>query len=107
MTQHVTGGRESGAGDTAHATTAAHARVVARFNMVAAVAFVLGVVALFLGFISATHVAGLVLGIIGLPVALYSQMMSVTTGQRWLNVVGMVGSFVGAGFALRHGGFTM
>ncbi|MFC0039430.1 hypothetical protein [Actinomadura rayongensis] len=104
MTQHVTGGHESGAGDT---TAAAHARVVARFNMIAAVAFVLGVAALFLGFISATHVAGLVLGIIGLPVALYSQMMSVTTGQRWLNVIGMVGAFVGAGFALRHGGFSM
>jgi hypothetical protein len=42
-----------------------------------------------------------------LPVALYSQLVSATTGERWLNVVGMVTSFVGAAFAISHGGFSL
>jgi hypothetical protein len=33
-------------------------------------------------------------------------MVSATTGERWLNVVGMVGSAVGVALALAHGGFT-
>ncbi|WP_019631629.1 hypothetical protein [Actinomadura atramentaria] len=99
MTQHTTGAAGSRAAE--------YRRITARHNAIAGIALVVGLAALVLGFVSATHFAGLVLGIIGLPVALYNQMMSVTTGQRWLNVIGMVGSFVGAGFALRHGGFSM
>ncbi|MCP2340521.1 hypothetical protein [Actinomadura rupiterrae] len=69
-------------------------------------AITIGLVALVLGWIPATHFFGALAGVIGLPLSLYSQMVSKTTGERWLNVVGMVGSFVGFGFALRHGGFT-
>jgi hypothetical protein len=78
-----------------------------RQNALAVGAAVLGALALVLGFIPAAHFFGLLAGVIGLPVALYSQMISVTTGERWLNVFGMVAAFVGAAFALRHGGFSL
>jgi hypothetical protein len=76
-------------------------------NSLAVAAICIGLAALVLGFIPATHFFGAVAGVIGLPLALYSQMISATTGERWLNVVGMVGSFVGAGFAISHGGFSL
>jgi hypothetical protein len=60
-----------------------------------------------LGNIPSAHFFGALAGVIGLPVALYSQLVSATTGERWLNVIGMVGSFVGAAFALSHGGFSI
>jgi hypothetical protein len=76
-------------------------------NSLAVAAICIGLAALVLGFIPATHFFGAVAGVIGLPLALYSQMVSATTGERWLNVVGMVCSFVGAGFAISHGGFSL
>lgn len=74
-------------------------------NGFAVTAFVLGLGALVLGFVPPTHFFGAIAGVVGLPLALYSQLISATTGERWLNVIGMVASFVGLGFALRHGGF--
>jgi hypothetical protein len=76
-------------------------------NSLAVASITIGLIALVLGFIPPTHFFGALAGVIGLPLALYSQLVSATTGERWLNVVGMVGSFVGAGFALSHGGFSM
>lgn len=77
-------------------------------DVLAVLAFTLGVAALVLGGgIPAAHFVGLLVGIIGLPLALVSQMISATTNERWLNVIGMVGSFVGAGFAISHGGFSL
>lgn len=75
-------------------------------NLLAVVSFVLGLIAFVLGFIVAAHLPAAVIGIIGFPTALYSQMISATTGERWLNVIGMIGSFVGLGLALAHGGFA-
>lgn len=76
-------------------------------NTLALTAFVLGVTALVTGFIPETHFVGALAGVIGLPMALYSQLISATIGERWFNVIAMVCSFVGAGFALRHGGFSV
>ncbi|MGP4023007.1 hypothetical protein [Actinomadura sp. 3N407] len=79
-----------------------------RLQDVLAVASVtIGIAALILGWIPATHFPGAVAGLIGLPLALYSQMISATTNERWLNVIGMVASFLGVGFALSNGGFTI
>ncbi|HEY7486412.1 MAG TPA: hypothetical protein VH912_18255 [Streptosporangiaceae bacterium] len=75
-------------------------------NLLAIVSFVLGMIAFVLGFIVTAHLPAAIIGIIGFPIALYSQMISVTTGERWLNVIGMIGAFVGLGLALAHGGFT-
>lgn len=78
-----------------------------RENSLALSAFVLGAVSFVLGlFFPSAHVLGAVTGAVGFPLSLYSQLISATTGERWFNVIGMIGSFVGAGLALRHGGFT-
>jgi hypothetical protein len=74
-------------------------------NALAVIAFVLGVAAFGVGFVVAAHLPAALLGIVGFPVALYSQMVSATTGQRWLNIIGMIGAFVGLGLAISHGGF--
>lgn len=67
----------------------------------------IGVLALILGWIEETHFPGAVAGLIGLPLSLYSQMISATTNERWLNVIGMVTSFLGISFALNNGGFSL
>jgi hypothetical protein len=77
-----------------------------RENALAVLSFVLGMVAFVLGLIVALHLPAAIIGLIGFPVSLYSQMVSATTGERWLNVIGMIGSFVGLGMALAHGGFS-
>jgi hypothetical protein len=74
-------------------------------NSLAVMSFVLGIVAFGLGLVVAAHLPAAVIGIVGFPVALYSQMVSATTGQRWLNVIGMIGAFVGLALAIAHGGF--
>lgn len=76
-------------------------------DVLAVAAVTIGIAALILGWIPATHFPGVLLGVIGLPLALYSQMISATTNERWLNVIGMITSFVGAGFALSNGGFSI
>jgi hypothetical protein len=77
-----------------------------RENILAIVAFVLGVAAFALGLVVSAHLPATILGLIGFPLSLYSQMVSATTGERWLNVIGMIGAFVGLGLALAHGGFS-
>ncbi|GAA1842125.1 hypothetical protein [Actinomadura bangladeshensis] len=76
-------------------------------DVLAVAAITVGVAALILGWIPATHFPGALLGVIGLPLALYSQMISATTNERWLNVIGMVAAFIGTGFALSNGGFSI
>jgi uncharacterized membrane protein YkgB len=77
-----------------------------RENALAVVAFVLGVVAFVLGLVVSAHLPAAIAGLIGFPLSLYSQLVSATTGERWLNVIGMIGAFVGLGLALAHGGFS-
>lgn len=76
-------------------------------DALAVASITVGIAALILGWIPATHFPGAVAGLIGLPLALYSQMISETTNERWLNVIGMVASFLGVGFALNNGGFSI
>ena len=76
-------------------------------NALAVASITIGLIALVLGFIPPAHFFGALAGVIGLPLALYSQMISATTGERWLNVIGMVASFLGAAFAVSHGGFSL
>ncbi|WUH99389.1 hypothetical protein OHR68_38820 [Spirillospora sp. NBC_00431] len=76
-------------------------------DVLAVAAVTIGLAALVLGWIPATHFPGAVAGVIGLPLALYSQLISATTNERWLNVIGMVASFMGTAFALSNGGFSI
>ncbi|MEU6745138.1 hypothetical protein ABZ914_02805 [Spirillospora sp. NPDC046719] len=96
------------AAGSGHATAESRAESHRLQDVLAVLAFTLGIAALILGGgVPSAHFVGLVVGIIGLPLALVSQMISATTNERWLNVIGMVGSFVGAGFAISHGGFSL
>jgi uncharacterized membrane protein YcfT len=76
-------------------------------DVLAVAAVTIGIAALVLGWIPATHLPGAVAGVIGLPLALYSQLISATINERWLNVIGMITSFLGVAFALSHGGFSV
>jgi hypothetical protein len=77
-----------------------------RENSLAVAAVMFGITALVLGFIVSAHVLAAIIGVIGFPLSMYSQLVSATTGERWLNVVGMIGSAVGVALALAHGGFS-
>ncbi|GAA1577880.1 hypothetical protein GCM10009678_70740 [Actinomadura kijaniata] len=107
MPEQVAGGESARVGRRAQAQARARDERHGREDAMAVTALVIGLTALVLGFVPATHFFGAVAGVVGLPLALYSQMMSATTNERWMNVIGMVASFVGAAFALRHGGFTI
>jgi hypothetical protein len=70
------------------------------------VAFVLGVLSgTHAG--SGLHFAASCAGGVGFCLGMYSQLVSATTAQRWLNVLGIGGAFVGLGLGLAHGGFSI
>ncbi|TDD91698.1 hypothetical protein [Actinomadura rubrisoli] len=100
MPQEVAGGKERAVGVDAQAER--HPLESA----LSVAAITIGIAALILGSVPATHFFGAVAAVIGLPLALYSQLISATTNERWLNVIGMITAFIGGAFALRHGGFT-
>ena len=89
-----------------HLTLNTDGKAHPRENSLAIAAICFGIVAFILGFIVATHMPAAIIGAVGFLLGLYSQMVSATTGERWLNVIGMIGSFVGLALALAHGGFT-
>ena len=76
-------------------------------DLLAAFAFVCGLVAFFTGFVVDLHFLACAVGIVGFVEGLYAQMISETTGQRMFIVVGIIGSFVGMGLGFGHGAFTM
>jgi hypothetical protein len=74
-------------------------------NALTAFAFVVGIVAFAVGFIVRAHLPGTVLGVVGFVVGLYAQMVSATREQRVFIMAGIIGSFVGLGLSIAHGGF--
>jgi len=67
--------------------------------------FVGGLVVFAIGFVVSLHVIGTVLGLVVFLVGLYAQMVSNTREQRVLIMTGIIGSFVGLGLSIAHGGF--
>ena len=51
-----------------------------------------------------THLLGSWTGALGLATGLWSQMVSATTAERWINCTAMIVSGVGLLFGLAHGG---
>ncbi|SDL53408.1 hypothetical protein SAMN05421874_12371 [Nonomuraea maritima] len=74
-------------------------------NALAIATLACGIVAFVATFWPAAHVVSSWIGTLGFGMGLYSQYVSATTPQRALNVVGLVGSFVGAALGIAHGGF--
>jgi len=67
--------------------------------------FVGGLVVFATGFVVSLHLIGTVLGLVVFLVGLYAQMVSNTREQRVLIMTGIIGSFVGLGLSIAHGGF--
>jgi hypothetical protein len=66
-----------------------------------------GLVAFVAGIVYAGHFAAVCVGIVTVLFGLYSQLVSATTRERWVNVIGIGLAFVGVGLGLSHGGFTL
>ncbi|WTL64250.1 hypothetical protein OG339_44030 [Streptosporangium sp. NBC_01495] len=64
-----------------------------------------GLIAFAAGLVPSAHSVASWLGVLGFCGGLYSQYVSATTPERALNIVGIVASFVGVAFGIRHGGF--
>ena len=66
----------------------------------------LGLIALVCAPIERLHVIGAWAGVAGLVVGVVGQMLSVTTNQRWVNVIGWIAAFTGLMLSFAHGGFS-
>ena len=75
-------------------------------NAAATLIVVAGIIAFVAGLFGSMHLLATVLGMIGLVVGLWAQMMSATREERIFIVLGVVGAFVGMGLGLAHGGFS-
>lgn len=76
-------------------------------NTLCLVTFGCGLVALPAGAMHSAHLIASVVGAAGCAIGLFSQLISETTAQRWFNVIGVGGCFVGLSLGLAHGGFGM
>jgi hypothetical protein len=79
----------------------------ARQTCLAAITFGAGLVAFLCSLTGAVPFAAVSIGIAAFFSGLYSQLISVTTNERWLNVLGIGLAFVAVGLGLRQGGFTI
>ena len=73
-------------------------------NTLALFAAVFAVISAVSAWYPSTHLLGSWAGAAGLATGLWSQMVSATTAERWINVCAMVVSGVGLLFGLAHGG---
>jgi uncharacterized membrane protein YjjP (DUF1212 family) len=71
-----------------------------------AYAVLAGLTAFIIGMLDGSPMAGSILGITGFLVGIVGQMLSVTRIERIVLVFGIVASFIGAGIAFAHGGFS-
>ena len=76
-------------------------------NSLAVGTFVAGLIAFITGAIRETHLVAVCVGVVACLVGLYSQLVSATTGERWINVLGIGLAFVGVALGLAHGGFAL
>jgi hypothetical protein len=66
-----------------------------------------GLIAAVSGVVHAGHFVAVCVGVATIIFGLYSQLVSATTSERWINVIGIGLAFVGVGLGLSHGGFTI
>ncbi|SDH72602.1 hypothetical protein SAMN05421505_12128 [Sinosporangium album] len=76
-----------------------------RENVTAVVTLLCGITALVTGLIPVAHIIASWVGVIGFLGGFLSQYISETTPERSLNIMGIVGSFVGTALGIYHGGF--
>jgi hypothetical protein len=73
-------------------------------NSLAGATLVLGLLAFISSFFHDLHLLSAWAGLIGIVTGAWGQYISATTAERFLLVIGLVGSGVGFGIALAHGG---
>lgn len=78
-----------------------------RENSLAVITLAGGLIALTSGVVHAMHFVAVCVGVVTVFFGLYSQLVSATTNERWVNVIGIGSAFVGLGLGLSHGGFTI
>jgi hypothetical protein len=78
-----------------------------RENSLALITLIGGLLAFVCGIVHAGHFVAVCVGIATVLFGLYSQLVSATTRERWVNVIGIGLAFVGVGLGLSHGGFTI
>ncbi len=69
--------------------------------------FVGGLITFILGTIHPAHFAASFIGVVSFLLGLYSQLVSATTAERWVNVIGIGLAFVGLGMGFAQGGFAL
>lgn len=75
-----------------------------RENAFAATALVLGLIAFVTGFFPGLHLIASWVGLVGIFVAGWALMISATTGERFLSILGLGGAGVGFYMGVAHGG---
>lgn len=85
----------------------AHAPEHPRETSLAFVTIVGGLIAFVCGAVHPTHFIAVCVGIVTVLFGFYSQLVSATTAERWVNVIGLGLAFLGLGLGLRHGGFMI
>jgi len=73
-------------------------------NSLALLAACFAVIAVVCAWFPSMHLLGSWAGLVGLGTGLWSQMISATTAERWINVSAMILSGLGLMFGLAHGG---
>jgi hypothetical protein len=84
-----------------------HQRRHGKETSLAVITIASGLVAFVCGLVPAGHFVAVCVGIATFLVGLYSQLVSATTAERWVNVIGIGLAFVGVGLGMSHGGFTI
>ena len=82
-------------------------RTYQKESYLSAITLVGGLAALACGVMRDGHFVAVCLGIVFAFFGLYSQLVSATTRERWVNVIGIGLAFLGLGLGLSHGGFTL
>ena len=76
-----------------------------RENTLSISTLIIGIVAFVATLVPGGHVVASWLGVLGFTGGLFSQYLSATTGERSLNIIGIVASFFAAVVGIANGGF--
>ena len=89
-----------------HPTLNTDGRRHPRENALTFATLILGLAAVAFAFFEDLHQIGSFVGAAGVVAGLWAQLVSATTAERWLIVVGLGAAVIGFGLNMAHGGFA-